>query len=231
MKMIVHDLKSPLTGILGTIEMALDGDLGEISANLSRLLRDGQERGAEALQLMDDLLELTRLEESRVALNLDPFDPSALVSSIVEEWSVRVEQQRATIRGISQVEGIAVADEHLLRRVFANLIGNSLRHAGEEISIVVSVEPHGEEGLKFTVRDDGIGIAPAHHDMIFQKFGSVKGNADSSGTGLGLTFCKLAVEAHDGRIWVDSSERGGTAFCFVIPRAVAEKPAPATADA
>lgn len=216
MKMIVHDLKSPLTGIMGTIEMALDNELGDISDELRALLRDGMSRGTEALQLMDDLLELTRLEESRVNLALEPVHVGLLLDSIAEEWRVRVEQQGCRIEKQIASEREVPMDQHLVRRVFSNLIGNALRHGGEDIAIQLSVADERENGACFTVRDDGIGIPPAYHDLIFRKFGSVR-EVKPGNTGLGLTFSKLAVEAHEGRIWVESDTGQGAAFHFTIP--------------
>lgn len=217
MKMIVHDLKSPLSGILGTLEMAVEGDLGEISADLKRLLSDGLERGADALRLMDDLLELTRLEESHISLNLRELDAAKLLESVEEEWRVRAEQQGARIELDAPPSVIVSADEHMLRRVFSNLIGNALNHAGKRVAIRMTAEAIGSEGVRFTVRDDGLGIPPAYHDLIFRKFGSIQRPGGRPTSGLGLTFCKLAIEAHGGRIWVESAETGGTAFHFLIP--------------
>jgi signal transduction histidine kinase len=228
MKMIVHDLKSPLTAILGTLEMAIEGDLGPLSPQLERLLADGMQRGADSLMLMDDLLELTRLEESHLTLDLQPVDGAELVDSVEQEWRVRVEQRGATIRCNAGAGEPFLADRYLLRRVFSNLIGNALRHAGRGVQIELAVTDEGErEGVRFSVRDDGLGIPPAYHDIIFRKFGSVQRQGGRPTSGLGLTFCKLAVEAHGGRIWVESDGAAGATFHFVIPRRPV--PAPQTA--
>jgi signal transduction histidine kinase len=227
MKMIVHDLKSPLSGILGTLEMAVEGDLGDISPDLRRLLSDGLQRGADALRLMDDLLELTRLEESHISLHLQEIDASELLASVTDEWHVRAEQQASTIESDPATPLTVRADRHLLRRVFANLIANALTHAGGGVSIRISAEPVVGDGVRFTVRDDGTGIPPAFHDLIFRKFGTVNRAGRRPTSGLGLTFCKLAVEAHGGRIWVESAETGGTAFYFMIPGQGADAQAPA----
>ncbi len=219
MRMIVHDLKSPLTAILGTLEMAVEGDLGPISPQLERLLSDGMYRGGESLQLMDDLLELTKLEDSYLSLSVRDVDARDLVESVAKEWRVRVEQRGSSI---SVLEGPSVtvqADPHLLRRVFSNLIGNALRHAGNEVTIELAATAVPEAGgVRFTVRDNGAGIPAAYHEIIFQKFGSLQRPGARPTSGLGLTFCKVAVEAHGGRIWVESGESRGTAFHFVVPR-------------
>lgn len=217
MKMIVHDLKSPLTAMLGTLEMMVDEDLGPLSTEQRRFLSDAQQRGNDALELIGDLLELTLLEEERLVPVIAPLEASAVVASIAEDWRVRVERRGAslTVEASEPVE--LQADEHLLQRIFANLIGNALRHAGPHVHIRLQARHAADgEGVCFTVADDGVGIPPAFHDIIFRKFGSVQ-PAGSSSSGLGLTFCKLAVEAHGGRIWVESMDGQGTAFRFVLP--------------
>jgi two-component system, sensor histidine kinase and response regulator len=217
MNMIVHDLKSPLTAILGTMEMAVEGDLGQVSPDLHRLLSDGMQRGNDALQLMEDLLELTRLEESQLVLELEPVDVNDLLESVRQEWQVRVDRGGGSLVAETNIGSPIAVDRHLMRRVFSNLIGNALRHAGKKLTITLAAE-EGPEGICFTVRDNGLGIPPAYHDMIFRKFGTLQRHGGRASSGLGLTFCKLAVEAHGGRIWVESAETFGTTFYFVLPR-------------
>jgi two-component system sensor histidine kinase/response regulator len=225
MKMIVHDLKSPLTSILATLEMAVEGDLGPLAGEQRQLLGDAYQRGGDALQLIDDLLELARLEESKVSLELSELRTDSLLDSVADEWRVRVERSGASLMVDGSPGLPLVADEHLLRRVFSNLIGNALRHGGEGVSIEVSARPSADgDGVRFTVADDGVGIPPAFHDTIFRKYASVQQSGHAS-SGLGLTFCKLAVEAHNGRIWVESGESRGSAFHFVIPAAPAVRAA------
>jgi len=218
MEMIVHDLKSPLAAMLGTLEMAAEGDLGPTNEQQQRLFADAQQRGADALRLIDDLLELTRLEESRVILKREELPVPEILRGVLDEWKIRVEQRGASISLGETTDLNLSADQHLVRRVLSNLIGNALRHAGKGISIVVAARPAPDgAGVHFTVADNGVGIAPAYHDLIFRKFGSVQGSGRATSSGLGLTFCKLAVEAHGGRIWVEAPVAGGSTFHFVIP--------------
>ena len=225
MKMIVHDLKSPLTAVLATLEMAVDGDFGELSGEQRRVLADAHHRGGDALGLIDDLLELTRLEDSHLMLDLQPVDAGALLRDVAEAWRVRVEQQGAQL-DVEAVEGLRLtADPHLLHRVFSNLIGNALRHAGERVSVRLRARASSDPaGVTFTVADDGVGISPAHHEVVFRKFSAISKPGRRATSGLGLTFCKLAVEAHGGRIWLESRDGEGSAFHFVLP---SEPPRPA----
>jgi two-component system, sensor histidine kinase and response regulator len=153
MKMIVHDLKSPLTTMLATLEMAVDGDFGPLSEDQGRLLSDAHQRGGDALQLIDDLLELTLLEESHIALNLEELDAGSFLAEIAESWAVRVERRDATLEVEAGASVPVRADAHLLRRIFANLIGNALRHAGRGIRIRLVAEPLPDEhAVKFSSR-------------------------------------------------------------------------------
>jgi signal transduction histidine kinase len=221
MTMIVHDLKSPLSTILASLEMAIDGDLGPLSPDQQRLLADAHDRGGDLLHLIDDLLELTQLEDSHVSLEVAPLRAAELLREVAEEWRVRVEQSGASLTVEPSADACITADVHLLRRVFSNLIGNALRHAGPGVHIRLSAAPDGgAAAIHFAVADNGVGIPEAYQQLIFRKFGSVQGRGGESGfrsSGLGLTFCRLAVEAHGGQIWVQSGEGGGAAFHFVLP--------------
>jgi signal transduction histidine kinase len=223
MKMIVHDLKSPLTAVLATLEMTIDEDFGTLSEEQGRVLSDAYQRGVDALGLIDDLLELTRLEDSHLLLDLRPVDAGALLAEVAEAWRVRVEQQGASL-SVEEVNRLTIhADAHLLNRIFSNLIGNALRHAGRGVQIRLGARPAADlDGVIFTVADDGVGISPAYHEVVFRKFSALSKPGRRATSGLGLTFCKLAVEAHGGRIWLESGDGEGSTFNFSLP---AEPPA------
>jgi len=227
MSMIVHDLKSPLTAVLATLEMTVDGDFGPLSDEQGRVLTDAYQRGGDALGLIDDLLELTRLEDSHLVLDLRPLDCGRLLRDVEEAWRVRIDQQGARLE-VEGAEGVNIqADEHLLHRVFANLIGNALRHAGSGITVRLGVRPGGKDGgAIFTVADDGVGISPAFHEVVFRKFSALAKPGRRNTSGLGLTFCRLAVEAHGGRIWLDSRDGEGSTFHFSLPAVPPKRPRP-----
>jgi two-component system, sensor histidine kinase and response regulator len=235
MKMIVHDLKSPLSAVLATFEVILDGDVGPLGDDQRQLLDAAQEHGSAMLQLIDDLLELTRLEETRLLPERQFLRVDELLLAVRDEWRLRLERDGISLRVEDGTDLVAHADPQLLRRVLGNLVGNAARHGGEgiEIRLSASAAP-GDGGVLFSVADNGVGIPPAFHDLIFRKFGSVHraGGGGRPSSGIGLTFCKLAVEAHGGQIWVDSREGEGSTFRFVIPDvAVPEAAAPPSAAA
>lgn len=220
MKMIVHDLKSPLTSVLATLEMLLEGDFGALSEQQRSALGDAEGKAEDLLALIEDLLEVRRIEETALTLNLEPIAPGALLTEIVHEWSHRFQQDgaRATTDA-SDDAPVFHADRQLIKRVVGNLIQNALTHSATAVTLQLSVRKEGE-GVLFTVADNGPGIPPEYHEIIFRKFEQVRtpNVPRVRSSGLGLAFCKLVVESHGGRIWVQSAGEGqGSAFHFSLP--------------
>ena len=220
MKMIVHDLKSPLTSMIGAMEMLVDGDFGTLTDDQRRALVDTESRAQDLLSLIEDLLEVAKLEESRLPLHLEALRPAALLQEVSREWEIRVQQERARlVLEVGNDTRAVDADQALLKRVFSNLIQNALTHSARSVTVTLGARTD-SGGTLFTVADDGVGIPPEYHDIIFRKFEQVKTPhiPRVRSSGLGLAFCKLVVEAHGGRIWVKSgSERQGSAFHFWLP--------------
>jgi two-component system sensor histidine kinase/response regulator len=220
MKMIVHDLKSPLTSVLATMEMLMDGDFGSLAPQQRGALGDAESKAEDLLALIEDLLEVRRIEETALTLNLEPLAPGALLTEIVHEWSHRFQQDRATTTvEASDDAPVFYADRPLIKRVIGNLIQNALIHSAHAVKLQLSVRRDGD-GVLFTVADNGPGIPPEYHEIIFRKFEQVKTpNAPRvRSSGLGLAFCKLVVESHGGRIWVQSAGEGqGSSFHFSLP--------------
>jgi two-component system sensor histidine kinase/response regulator len=229
MKMIVHDLKTPLTSIIGAMEMMIDGDFGPLTGDQRGALGDAESRAEDLLGLIEDLLEVARLEESRLSLHLAPLAPGALLTEVKHEWDIRFQQERATaVVDQSDDAPVIEADHALLKRVFSNLIQNALSHSARSVTVTLGARRE-SDGTLFTVADDGVGIPVEYHDIIFRKFEQVKTPhiPRVRSSGLGLAFCKLVVEAHGGRIWVKSGgEMVGSAFHFWMP---VKPPAPSAA--
>jgi signal transduction histidine kinase len=220
MKMIVHDLKSPLTSIIGAMEMLIDGDFGTLTTEQRAALGDAETRAEDLLALIEDLLEVARLEETRLSLHLAPTAPGALLTEVRYEWEIRSQQEGATVVvEVSDDAPLIEADQALLKRVFGNLMQNSLTHSARAVTVTLGARRE-NDGTLFTVADDGVGIPVEYHDIIFRKFEQVKTPhiPRVRSSGLGLAFCKLVVEAHGGRIWVKSGgDMVGSAFHFWLP--------------
>jgi len=233
MKMIVHDLKTPLTSILATLELLGDGDIGALSDRQHEAVRDTQAKAGELLTLIDDLLEVRRIEETSIALHLETIDPGELLEELLRDWALRFQQEHTVAAADVAADAPPFrGDRGMLKRVFGNLVQNALVHSASPIELTLVARPD-PSGIRFTVVDTGPGIPPEYHDVIFQKFEQVRtAHAPRVRTsGLGLTFCRLVVEAHGGRIWVKSAEGEGSSFHLVLPLAGAEGELPAGSGA
>jgi signal transduction histidine kinase len=233
MKMIVHDLKTPLTSVLATLEMVLDGDFGAVTERQRRVLADAEGKSEDLLALIEDLLEVARIEEGVIALQPAPIAPAALLTEVVHEWAVRFQQEntRAAV-DVTDDAPVVEADKALLRRVLSNLVQNAITHSPYPVTLTLSARRDGD-GVLFTVADDGPGIPPEYHEVIFRKFGQVKAPTAPRvrSSGLGLAFCKLVADAHGGRIWVQSAEGKGSAFHLSLPPHPPARPAPTMSGA
>jgi signal transduction histidine kinase len=169
------------------------------------------------VDMVSSLLDVSKMEAGQLELHRVGCDLAALCGAAVKTVAdasgrndVAIEAPRAPV--------VVEADRELVLRVLQNLIGNAVRFApeGGKVRVGMIAEPG---AVRVSVQDNGRGIAPEHHALIFEKFGQVRSDGPRVGTGLGLTFCKLAVEAHGGRIGVDSQEGKGATFWFELPKA------------
>ena len=219
MKMIVHDLKTPLTAVLATLEMVIDGDFGSVTEQQRRALSDAEGKAEDLLALIEDLLEIARIEEGMIVLQPTPIAPAAFLTEVVHEWSLRFQQEGATASvDVADDTPVFEADKALLKRVMSNLIQNALTHTPHAVTLSLLARKE-DDGLLFTVADNGPGIPPEYHEVIFRKFEQVRApNVPRvRSSGLGLAFCKLVADAHGGRIWVQSAEGRGSAFHLALP--------------
>jgi len=225
MRMLVHDLKTPLASILATLELLGDGDLGVLGERQLQAVRETEEKAEELLALIDEILEIRKMESAEMVLDVQPLRPDVLLGEIVHDWERRLERDGARLSlDIAADAPEFVGDVKLLKRVLGNLLENALTHGGPAVKMTLSAR-RDAHGLRFIVSDNGPGIPRSEREHIFQNFTSVRrtGSTRHGGTGLGLAFCRLAVAAHGGRIWVeDGSELGpggarGSAFHVVLP--------------
>jgi K+-sensing histidine kinase KdpD len=220
MKMIVHDLKTPLTSVLATTEMLRDGDFGPVNDRQSKALADTESKSEDLLALIEDLLEVWRLEEATMTLDLQPISPDAIFAELQHEWALRFKQENAQASiDVAEDAPVFHADKQLLMRVLGNLVQNSLTHTASSVKLNFSAKKDGD-GVLLTVADNGPGIPPEYHELIFRKFERVKNPSipRTRSSGLGLAFCKLVIDAHGGRIWVRSAGEGqGSAFHMYLP--------------
>jgi signal transduction histidine kinase len=229
--MIVHDLRSPLAAIRAYLDlMKMDGE-GKLDQEMTESIDEARKVAVEMTEMVSDLLDVSRLEAGKMPLELSQVDLGALATEVAAAIG------RATRRVTVRVEGSAGharinGDASVIRRVINNLVGNAVKFSPTSSQVEVLVQGNGTEA-RVSVSDRGPGIRPEYHEKIFEKFGQVE--AAQQGTkhssGLGLTFCKFAVEAHGGRMGLESVVGRGSTFWFALPvlgpPAVEPKPHPA----
>ncbi len=215
-----HELRTPLTSALMAIQLLLEPGGGPLTPRQRELLEMCRDDGQRLTRLMQDLLDVSRLEAGRLPAGLVPTDIRT-----VAERAVSALAAQASARGLVLTERIdpslpgVLADPALIERVLTNLLTNALRATDAGGTVTVTAEP-GSDHVVVAVRDTGRGIAPEHLPRLFEKFGQVPGGAPG-GAGLGLSIARQIVEMHHGRIWVQSEPGRGATFSFTLPHAPA----------
>ena len=213
-----HELRTPMNAILGFSEVLSERMFGQLNEKQDEYLKDIHASGQHLLSLINDILDLSKVEAGRMELELTEFDlPTALGSAVM------LVRERAGRRGISVDTALDAgvghvrADERKIRQVALNLLSNAIKFTREGGRIDVTGVPR-DDGVEISVSDTGIGIAPEDQGKIFEEFRQV-GTADkkAEGTGLGLALSRKFIELHGGRIWVQSQVGVGSTFTFTIP--------------
>lgn len=214
---VVHDLKNPVSTVdLLAQLLQRDKSLAPETRETANAIRV---EVSSLMRLILNLLDISRAEEGALAISPTRLDLGALASTVVDTMQVRAQARQVEL--ISKVENTELsADPDLLRRVLENLLDNALRHAPKGSNVCLSLRRH-PDAVELRVADQGRGIPPELRETIFERFVQLNdkdGLSSRTGRGLGLTFCRLAVEAHRGRIYVEDAQPG-TAFCVRLPHA------------
>ncbi len=213
-----HELRTPLNAILGFNEMILDGIYGEISQDVRAPLENMQESGKHLLRLINNVLDLAKIEAGRMELALADYVVQDLVEGVRSALSPLAEAKGLEFRA-SVPAGLPLArgDAGRLTQCLMNLVGNALKFT-KQGHVAISVEPKGES-LVFRVADTGIGIPPEKMDSLFTEFKQTDATVASEygGSGLGLAIARQFIEMHGGRIRVESEPGKGSTFIFEIP--------------
>jgi signal transduction histidine kinase len=213
-----HELRTPLNAIIGFSEVLSEKMFGELNEKQEEYLKDIYTSGNHLLSLINDILDLSKIEAGRMELELSDFHmPTALDSALTLVRERAARRSIALHLSVDERLGQIQADERKVRQVVLNLLSNAIKFTPEGGRIEVGAVP--KDGLvEVSVSDTGVGIAPEDHEAVFEEFRQV-GTADKKveGTGLGLTLCRKFVELHGGRIWVKSEIGVGSTFTFTLP--------------
>jgi signal transduction histidine kinase len=212
---VIHDLKNPVNSLdLHAQVLLRNRELPDRAKTSVHRIRD---EARSLLRLVLNLLDISKSEEGQLVVRRSEIDLEALVAELVESHDVKA-QAAGVVLG-SSIEARSVrADADLLRRVIENLLDNAVRHAPEDGRVHVATTKL-EDATEIRISDSGAGIAPEMREKIFERFVQVESGerlVTRTGRGLGLTFCKLAVEAHGGAIWVEEGSPGAV-FCVRLP--------------
>jgi signal transduction histidine kinase len=215
--LVSHELRSPLTVVIGAVNTALtEGE--RLSADDKRqLLQDASQEAESLSHLLGNLLELSRAQADRLVLYVEPIRIDNIIEDLLEKMKVRYTEYRFLAKLPDDLPPVP-ADQLRVERILHNLLENAVKYSpqGSEILVLVKYE---KDRLVVGVRDQGIGISIDDQAMLFQPFQRLEDSmrAGIKGIGLGLLVCRRLVEAHGGRIWLESEPGRGATFFFTLP--------------
>ena len=213
-----HELRTPLNAIIGFSEVLVERMFGDLNEKQDEYLKDIRASGTHLLSLINDILDLSKIEAGRMELELTNFDlPTAIdnAQTLVRERAGRrgIALQTTLDEGLGEVR----ADERKIKQVLLNLLSNAIKFTPEGGRIEIRAAP-ADGFVEVSVSDTGVGIASEDQEAVFEEFRQVGASAaKQEGTGLGLALCRKFVELHGGRIWVKSQVGIGSTFTFTLP--------------
>jgi NtrC-family two-component system sensor histidine kinase KinB len=222
--MIIHDLRNPLSSILSGLQLVTTAlETGDDTLPVSEILQIASRSGQKLNHLIDSLLDLGQLESGETEFSQGPVDAESLAREALEGFApLAIKKHQVFRTRIPTVLPPISANRELISRVLVNLLDNAVRYTPEGGSILLAIEAEGQR-VVFSVTDSGPGIPSSERDRVFERFVRLGNAKGVPGSGLGLAFCKLAVEAHGGSIWVESDVGRGSTFRFALPLAATQR--------
>jgi signal transduction histidine kinase len=212
-----HELRTPLNAIIGFSDVLHEQMAGELNEQQLEYVGDVLEAGRHLLSLINDILDLSKIEAGHMELELSDVSVADVLQSGLTMHGERATRGRIALGLSLAPEEIAIrADERKVRQVVFNLLSNAIKFTPPEGRIDVSAQLSGDV-VEVAVADSGAGIRPEDLDLIFEEFRQAPGDAGREGTGLGLPLSRKFIELHGGRLWVESAEGAGSTFRFTLP--------------
>jgi signal transduction histidine kinase len=219
--MASHELRTPVTGIKGYVSMVLDGSFGPINDKVKKSLSAVQGAAERLSILVEDLLNVSRIEQGRVKINAQPLDISPVIEDMVNELEVQADKKSLALvfKPHKQKLPLINIDKDRFKQVIINLIGNAIKYTEKGSVEIMTEEKYDGRVLEFRIKDTGIGMSALDRERLFEKFYRVQNDKTKgiAGTGLGLWITKQLVELMNGTIMVDSIENVGTQVTLQFP--------------
>jgi len=211
--MVVHDMRSPLFAMMMSLDL-VKINIPQSLEKAAKYLQMAVNNVSKLTEMVTQLLDISRMEAGRMPLNHTRCDLVVTVQSVIDSLSTLAAGRRMTCCAPEPV--FAIYDQDVVSRILTNLLNNALKFTGpeDEVKIIIARQA---AAVRVSVTDHGPGIPADYREKIFEKFAQVAGEKRKYGTGLGLTFCKLAVEAHGGTIGVESNAEAENTFWFTLP--------------
>ncbi len=213
-----HELRTPMNAVIGFSEMVLDGVYGDVPSEIREAIEEIRKSGEHLLGLINDVLDISRIEAGRLELRLTENAISDCVESVIARMSSLAQEKKLKLStDIEPNLPVCICDLQRITQVLQNLLGNAIKFTKKgEVKIGVSIDA---DDFVFWVADTGVGIPENEFESIFDEFQQVDSSVtrESQGTGLGLAITKRIVEMHGGRIWVESKVGKGSTFRFTLP--------------
>ncbi|HOF44672.1 MAG TPA: ATP-binding protein [Candidatus Pacearchaeota archaeon] len=213
-----HQLRTPLSAIKWTIRMILDGDVGEINEEQRELLEQTYISNERMIRLINDLLDVSRIEEGRLLYDQEDTRIEDVLDSVIEASQEMLRNKNMVLEVNKKETPKVKIDKEKIGVVIQNLLENAIKYTEQGGKIKITLD-NDEKNVIFKIEDSGVGIPKSQQDRIFTKFFRAENvtRMETNGTGLGLYTTKNIVQAHKGQIWFESEENKGTTFYFTIP--------------
>ena len=223
-----HELRTPLNAIIGFSEILAERMFGEINDKQAEYLADILESGRHLLSLINDILDLSKIEAGRMELELTTFHLPSVIENALTLVRERAQRHGIALGGtVDERLGMIHADERKVKQVLLNLLSNALKFTPEGGRIDVRAAAR-DGAVEISVTDTGVGIAPEDQATVFEEFRQVGSAAKKmEGTGLGLAISRKFIDLHGGKIWVDSQVGRGSTFAFTLPLSIDQHDQPA----